>query len=99
MVYIDPKTFQCYATQNADATRIPDDEPLFKDKCQAFIEGYCCIPDGYSLMLSDGTTCPGRQVFPWKDLAELDAAQTQYEIDMAEAAAAYQEGVDSAYDQ
>lgn len=99
MVYSDKKTFQCYATQNAEGTRIPCDEPLFDGKCQAFIEGYCCVPNGYTLTLPDGTVNHGRQVFPWKDIVELDAAQAQYELDMAEAAAAYQEGVDSAYDQ
>jgi hypothetical protein len=79
MVYIDPKTFQCYATQNADATRIPDEEPLFNGKCQTFIEGYCCVPYGYTLTLPDGTAITGRQVFPWEDISELEEAQREYE--------------------
>ena len=82
MVYIDKKTFQCYTTQDAEETRIPDEEPLFIGKCQTFIEGYCCIPDGYSLLLPDGTECHGRQVFPWKDLAKLTSAQAQYEREL-----------------
>lgn len=103
MVYIDKNTFRCYPTQDAEETRIPDEEPLFNGKCQEFIEGYCCIPDGYSLTLPDGTANPGRQVFPWKPLPELEAAQREYERAMLaqlkniqnDLNTSYQEGINS----
>lgn len=38
------------------------------------------------------------QIYPWKLMNELEAAQAQYERDHAELQAAYQEGVNSAYD-
>lgn len=62
---------------------------FFKDgTCSTFIEGYCYDDsNGYI------------QIYPWKPYNELAAAQAQYELDMAEAATAYQEGVNSAYDQ
>ena len=56
----------------------------FDGKCDFFIEGHCCVVDDNSVT-----------IWPWKDCAELDAAQAQYERDMAELTAAYQEGVDS----
>lgn len=85
-VYIDSE-YHCHATNpNGDFREVK--HPFFDGKCNTFIEGYCYDDSkGYVA------------IYPWKDHAELAAAQAQYELDMAEAAAAYQEGVNSAYDQ
>lgn len=82
-IYID-SDFKCHITN--DGTMTETQHEFFNDKCDAFIEGYCYEPDNMKF-------------YPWKSYPELSAAQAQYELDMAEAAAAYQEGVNSVYDQ
>lgn len=85
-IYIDSE-FKCYTTNPGGSLREVEHK-FFDNKCQTVIEGYCYDDSkGYV------------QIYPWKPDNELAAAQAQYELDMAEAAAAYQEGVDSAYDQ
>lgn len=82
MIYVDSK-YHCH-TSNPDGTFREVDHPYFYDKCQTLIEGYCYDDSkGYV------------QIYPWKDYDELAAAQAQYKLMMAEAAAAYREGVDS----
>ena len=84
-IYID-KEFKCHSVN--DGTMREVEHNFFDGKCQTFIEGYCYDDSkGYV------------QIYSWKPYNELAAAQAQYEADLAEAAAAYQEGVDSAYDQ
>lgn len=94
-IYIDSE-FRCHITN--DGAVIPVETDFFDAKCDTFIEGY--VYDDRN----------GRvQVYPWKPYAELDAAQREYErqvlaelqansIAIAELEAAYQEGVNSAYD-
>lgn len=73
---------------------------FFFNKCAAFIEGYRLKPAGETWVREDGEVFSGGEMItPWKNYDELDAAQAQYELDMSEAAAAFREGVDSAYDQ
>lgn len=98
MVYIDFE-FKCHTT-NPDGTFREVEHPFFNGKCDAFIQGYRLKPAGETWVREDGEVFSGGEMItPWKPYSELFAAQTQYEMDMAEAAAAYQEGVDSAYDQ
>ena len=94
-VYLDPITFECHTEQNAEVTRIPYETELFDGKCDEFLRGYRVIPKGYSMLDADGVLLLGEMVAPWKPYGELEAAQAQYERDMAELAAAYQEGVNS----
>ena len=96
-IYIDSEC-KCH-TSNPHGDLREFDVEKFNGKCQTFIEGHRYCPLGESYVRSDGEIFHGECIVPWKDLNELDAAQAQYELDMAEAAAAYQEGVDSAYDQ
>ena len=96
-IFID-SDFKCHTT-NADGTYIEIEVNFFDDKCTIFIEGYRFVPSGESWIREDGVVFPGEMITPWKPYAELAAAQAQYEADLAEAAAAYQEGVNSAYDQ
>ena len=95
-IYIDTD-FKCHTSNDGTMTAVETD--FFDGKCDTFIEGYRFIPSGESWTRSDGVVFQGEMIAPWKLYSELAAAQAQYELDMAEAAAAYQEGVDSAYDQ
>lgn len=96
-VYIDSE-FKCHTT-NPDGTFREIETSIFGGKCQGFIEGNRFVPSGESWISEDGTVFRGKMKFPWKNYDLLEAAQTQYEADLAEAAAAYQEGVNAAYDQ
>ena len=75
-IYID-SDYKCHTTA-ADGLR-EFDEPSFDGKCDAFIEGYRYIPAGESWTRSDGVVFAGEMVAPWKDFAELDAVQRDYE--------------------
>lgn len=95
-IYID-SDFKCH-TSNDGTLRVVETD-FFDGKCNTYIEGYRFVPSGESWTRSDGVVFHGEMIAPWKPYTELAAAQAQYEADMAEASAAYQEGVDSAYDQ
>lgn len=95
-IYLEPITFECYPEQNADATRIPyEEERFFDGKCDEFIEGFRVVPEDFSWKRSDGEVFNGKMISAWKPYPELAAAQAQYERMMAEAEAAYREGVNS----
>ena len=96
MIGIDSE-YHCHTT-NPDGTFREVETDFFDGKCDTFIEGYRYVPSGESWTRSDGVVFAGEMIAPWKPYAELAAAQAQYEADLAEAAAAYQEGVNSAYD-
>lgn len=96
-IYIDSE-YRCHTT-NPDGLFLEIEEPFFDGKCKAFIEGYRVKPEGKTWVRDDGMVFSGsKMISPWKPINELEAAQAQYEADLAEAAAAYQEGVNSAYD-
>lgn len=90
--------FKCHTT-NPDGTFREIETSFFDGKCTTFIEGYRFVPEGETWVREDGTVFRGEMISPWNDYDLLEAAQTQYEADLAEAAAAYQEGVNAAYDQ
>lgn len=101
-VYID-YDFHCHTTNPAGTFRevilSESAELFFANKCATFIEGYRLKPAGETWVREDGKVFSGGEMItPWKNYNELAAAQAQYELDMAEATAAYQEGVNSAYD-
>lgn len=103
MIYIDSE-FKCHTSNPDGAFRevilSEKARAFFSDKCNIFIEGYRLKPEGETWIRADGRVFSGGEMItPWKPYNELAAAQAQYEADLAEAAAAYQEGVDSAYDQ
>lgn len=97
VVYVEPITFLCHASQNESNTYIPYEPsvPFFDGKCEKFIEGHRCVPFGHVWIHPDGREIEGELITPWKPYNELAAAQAQYELMMAEAAAAYREGVNS----
>lgn len=108
-VYIDSE-FKCHVSNDGTMTAVETD--FFDGKCDAFIEGYRFVPDGETWTRSDGEVFHGEMVSPWKPYGELDAAQrecerqliAEYEAALAESVplyeleAAYQKGVNSAYD-
>ena len=95
-IYID-SDFKCHT--NPDCTFREVETSFFDGKCQGFVEGYRFVPSGESWTREDGTVFRGEMISPWKNYDLLEAAQDQYEADLAEAAAAYQEGENAAYDQ
>lgn len=70
--------FKCH-TSNPDGIYTEFQTDFFDGKCDAFIEGYRFIPEGESWAREYGVVFTGEMVTPWKDYAELDAAQRQYE--------------------
>ena len=93
-IYINPNTFECHTT-NPDGAFLEAETSFFDGKCATFIEGYRYIPYGRSWTRSDGVVFTGEMIAPFKPYSDLAAAQAQYEADLAEAASAYQEGVNS----
>lgn len=83
IVYID-NDFKCHTT-NPDGTfrevvLSESARDFFANKCTTFIEGYRLKPDGETWVRDDGEVFSGGEMIaPWKDYAQLDAAQREYE--------------------
>lgn len=75
-IYIDSE-FKCYTTPADDRRLVVT--PFFDGKCSQFVEGYRFVPLGESWTREDGVVFNGEMISPWKDYAELDAAQREYE--------------------
>lgn len=90
-VYLD-QDFKCHTVN--DGTMSEVETCFFDGKCDAYIEEYRFVPAGRIWTRSDGTVFHGEMIAPLKPYDQLVAAHGQYEADMAEAANAYQEGVD-----
>ena len=110
-IYIDSE-LKCHTT-NPDGTLrevvlSESTRTFFAGKCTAFIEGYRLKPDDETWVREDGEVFSGGEMItPWKDHADLDAAQREYEqrliaeyesssILTADLQKAYEEGVASA---
>lgn len=83
MVYIDSE-FKCHAANDGTMTEIHSD--FFAGKCAEYVDGYRFIPEGESWTDEHGTVYTGEMAFPWKPYAQLDAAQREYERELAKAA-------------
>ena len=105
-IYID-SDFKCHITDDGTMTVVETD--YFDGKCDTFIEGYRFVPSDESWTREDGVVFHGEMISPWKDYAELDNAQREYErqllkelqensVPIADLEEAYQKGVNSAYD-
>lgn len=92
IVYID-SDYKCHISDDGTAASVED--PFFDGKCESFIEGYRFVPAGESWTREDGEVFSGGMITPWKDYDKLEAAQAQYEADLAALEAAYREGVNS----
>lgn len=75
-IYID-NNYKVHLADTGGLT--PEEDEFFNDKCQAFIEGYRLVPEGKTWTREDREEFPGRMIAPWRDYAELDAAQREYE--------------------
>ena len=83
VVYID-KEFKCHIANDGTMTEIETD--AFDGKCVEFIEGYRFVPHGESWTRADGMVFTGEMIAPWKHYNDLDAAQREYERELAQAA-------------
>lgn len=87
-IYIDPD-FKCH-TSNLDGifrevTLSERAKAFFANKCTTFIEGYQLKPEGETWVREDGKVfSDGEMITPWKDHAELDIAQREYERQLIE---------------
>lgn len=102
-IYIDTE-FKCHITNPDNTFRevvlSKNARNFFADKCTTFIEGYRLKPEGETWVRDDGKAFSGGEMItPWNNYDLLATAQAQYEANLAEATAAYQEGVNTAYDQ
>lgn len=79
-IYLDLDS-RCHVTDDGTMTAVETD--YFDGKCDTYVEGYCYDAEG-------------GVIYPWVEHSELDGTQKQYERMMAEAEAAYQEGVNEA---
>ena len=75
-IYID-SDYKCHVVNDGIMTEIQTN--FFNGKCDAFIEGYRFVPNGESWTRYDGVVFHGEMIAPWKDYAELDATQREYE--------------------
>ena len=75
-IYID-SDFKCHTVNDGTMTVVETE--AFDGKCDTYIEGYRYVPAGESWTRSDGVVFQGEMIAPWKDYAELDAAQREYE--------------------
>ena len=82
-IYVDAE-FKCHTTNGGAMTAV--ETSFFNGKCDAFIEGYRFVPAGESWTRPDGVVFTGEMIAPWKSYRELDAAQREYERELAQAA-------------
>ena len=75
-IYLD-SDFKCHIAD--DGTMRPAETEFFDDKCESVIEGYRIVPYGESWTREDGEVFEGEMIAPWRDHAELDEIQREYE--------------------
>lgn len=75
-IYID-NDYKCHVTDDGTMTTVETD--TFDGKCTEYIEGYRYVPAGQTWTRSDGVEFTGEMISPWRNWAELDAAQREYE--------------------
>ena len=95
VIYID-SDYKCHISYIPNSKEVEAPEE-FSGKCPAYIEGFRYVPIGEVWIREDGAPFSG-MLAPWRDLALLEEFQAQYEAQLAAADAAYQEGVNTAYD-
>lgn len=75
-IYIDSNC-KCHVADDGTMTAVETD--AFNGKCTEFIEGYRFVPAGQTWTREDGVKFAGEMIAPWRDWAELDDAQREYE--------------------
>ena len=82
-LYIDTE-FKLHTSN--DGTMASVDTDFFDGKCDVYVEGFRFVPYGRRWVRSDGVVFEGEMIAPWKPYNELQAAQKQYEKDLADRA-------------
>ncbi len=86
IIYIDIEC-KCHVN-NPDGIYTEIEAPeQFNGKCPAYIEGFRVRPEGYTFTREDGMVFgpEGESVSPWVDLAILEKAQLEYELEQLKA--------------
>lgn len=77
LVYVDINDgYKCYLEDNG--SMLPVETSFFDGKCRTYIEGFRCVPIGYTWVREDGMEFSGVNV-PWVDSGTLIVAQQEYE--------------------
>lgn len=76
-IYID-SNYKCHALPGEGLREV--DVPFFDGKCDTFIEGYRYVPKDETWERADGEVFRGEMIAPWKNYAELERAQLEYEL-------------------
>lgn len=92
IIYIDNE-FKCHLTNDGTMTEV--ETTFFDNKCDSFIEGYRYVPAGEIWVREDNVEFKGEMIAPWRNYSILAELQEQYEEILAEAQAAYENGVNS----
>ena len=81
IIYID-SDYKCHAAATEGLRTV--ETAFFHNKCDKFIEGYRCVPEGESWTREDGEVFEGEMIAPHTDYRELERAQLIYEKEQAE---------------
>ena len=79
-IYLD-QNFRCYIF--LDNPYMTIETSYFDDKCQTYIEGYRFVPANYTWIRPDGSVFVGEMISPAVEYSILEAAQKQYEENLA----------------
>lgn len=93
-IFIDSDC-KCHVSNPNGTYKKVEAPELFKGKCPTYIEGWRFIPAGETWRDSAGKVFHGEALTALRDTALLDEFQRQYQAQLAAAAAAYAEGVNS----
>ena len=83
-VYIDNE-YKCHVTNIEGLLREVECVDL-NGACAEYIEGHRVIPHGETWTNEKGITFKGYMIAPWKPFDELEAAQREYERELARVA-------------
>lgn len=75
-IYID-NDYKCHVTDDGTMTAVETN--AFDGMCTEYIEGYRFVPAEQTWTRDDGVEFSGEMISPWRNWAELDAAQREYE--------------------
>lgn len=75
-IYVD-NDYKCHVTDDGTMTAV--ETAAFDGMCEEYIEGYRFVPAGQIWTRSDGVEFTGEMISPWRNWAELDEAQREYE--------------------
>lgn len=82
-IYLD-NDFKCHVADDGMTKAIETD--FFDGKCDTYIEGFRFVPAGETWVREDGVAFAGEMTSTWRNYAELQAAQAEYEKNQAEMA-------------